>query len=108
MCGQRWDINDANVVCGQLGCGRAVSVQGSTHIGQGSGGRPTWLDDVGCKGTESSLTECSHGGLKHHDCLQAQDASVFCSGKISHCAAIVVDKRRNTLILVVSTWHRFS
>ncbi|XP_014059927.1 uncharacterized protein [Salmo salar] len=81
VCGQRWDINDANVVCGQLGCGRAVSVQGSAHIGQGSGGRPTWLDDVGCKGTESSLTECSHGGLKHHDCLQAQDASVFCSVK---------------------------
>eukprot|EP00063_Salmo_salar_P084978 XP_014059813.1 PREDICTED: deleted in malignant brain tumors 1 protein-like [Salmo salar] len=81
VCGQRWDVNDANVVCGQLGCGRAVSVQGSTHIGQGSGGRPTWLDDVGCKGTESSLTECSHGGLKHHDCLQAQDASVFCSVK---------------------------
>ncbi|XP_038836278.1 deleted in malignant brain tumors 1 protein-like [Salvelinus namaycush] len=76
-----WDVNDANVVCGQLGCGRAVSVQGSAHVGQGSGGRPTWLDDVGCKGTESSLTECSHGGLKHHDCLQAQDARVVCSVK---------------------------
>uniref|UniRef100_A0A8C7DGD2 SRCR domain-containing protein n=1 Tax=Oncorhynchus kisutch TaxID=8019 RepID=A0A8C7DGD2_ONCKI len=81
VCGQKWDVNDANVVCGQMGCGRAVSAQGSAHIGQGSGGRPTWLDDVGCKGTESSLTECSHGGLKHHDCLQAQDARVVCSVK---------------------------
>nr|XP_046186479.1 deleted in malignant brain tumors 1 protein-like [Oncorhynchus gorbuscha] len=81
VCGQKWDVKDANVVCGQLGCGRAVSAQGSAHIGQGSGGRPTWLDDVGCKGTESSLTECSHGGLKHHDCLQAQDARVVCSVK---------------------------
>ncbi|XP_052346674.1 uncharacterized protein LOC118365759 [Oncorhynchus keta] len=81
VCGQKWDVNDANVVCGQLGCGRAVSAKGSAHIGQGSGGRPTWLDDVGCKGTESSLTECSHGGLKHHDCLQAQDARLVCSVK---------------------------
>uniref|UniRef100_A0A8C7DPX8 SRCR domain-containing protein n=1 Tax=Oncorhynchus kisutch TaxID=8019 RepID=A0A8C7DPX8_ONCKI len=105
VCGQKWDVNDANVVCGQMGCGRAVSAQGSAHIGQGSGGRPTWLDDVGCKGTESSLTECSHGGLKHHDCLQAQDARVVCSGKKSPSVAIVVDKSRNTLIFVVSTWH---
>ncbi|KAM9538641.1 uncharacterized protein ACWYII_039229 [Salvelinus alpinus] len=81
VCGQKWDVDDANVVCGQLGCGRAVSVQGSVHLGQGSGGRPTWLDDVGCKGSESSLTECSHGGLKHHDCLQSQDAKVVCSVK---------------------------
>ncbi|KAM9473000.1 uncharacterized protein ACWYII_008097 isoform 4-T5 [Salvelinus alpinus] len=36
---------------------------------------------LGVKGTESSLTECSHGGLKHHDCLQAQDARVVCSVK---------------------------
>uniref|UniRef100_A0A8C7U1A9 SRCR domain-containing protein n=1 Tax=Oncorhynchus mykiss TaxID=8022 RepID=A0A8C7U1A9_ONCMY len=98
VCGQKWDVNDANVVCGQLGCGKAVSAQGSAHIGQGSGGRPTWLDDVGCKGTESSLTECSHGGLKHHDCLQAQDARVVCSGKKSPSVAIVVDKSRNTWI----------
>ncbi|CAB1341566.1 unnamed protein product [Coregonus sp. 'balchen'] len=81
VCGQKWDVNDANVVCGQLGCGRAVSAQGTAHVGQGSGGRPTWLDDVGCDGSESSLTECSHGGLKHHDCLQVQDASVICSVK---------------------------
>ncbi|XP_071027712.1 uncharacterized protein [Oncorhynchus clarkii lewisi] len=81
VCGQKWDVDDANVVCGQLGCGRAVSAQGSVHLGQGSGGRPTWLDDVGCKGSESSLTECSHGGLKHHDCLQSQDAKVVCSGE---------------------------
>ncbi|XP_024288713.2 antigen WC1.1-like [Oncorhynchus tshawytscha] len=81
VCGQKWDVDDANVVCGQLGCGRAVSVQSSVHSGQGSGGRPTWLDDVGCKGSESSLTECSHGGLKHHDCLQSQDAKVVCSVK---------------------------
>ncbi|CAB1341565.1 unnamed protein product, partial [Coregonus sp. 'balchen'] len=71
----------ANEVFGQLGCGRAVSAQGTAHVGQGSGGRPTWLDDVGCDGSESSLTECSHGGLKHHDGLQVQDASVVCSVK---------------------------
>uniref|UniRef100_A0A4W5Q169 SRCR domain-containing protein n=1 Tax=Hucho hucho TaxID=62062 RepID=A0A4W5Q169_9TELE len=101
VCGQKWDVNDANVVCGQLGCGRAVSFQGSPHLVQGGGGRPTWLDDVGCNGSESSLTECSHGGLKHHDCLQSQDAKVVCSGK-SPCVAILSNVLNFSLIPTVS------
>uniref|UniRef100_A0AAZ3R000 SRCR domain-containing protein n=1 Tax=Oncorhynchus tshawytscha TaxID=74940 RepID=A0AAZ3R000_ONCTS len=69
VCGQKWDVNNANVVCGQLGCGRAVSAQSSVHLGQGSGGRPTWLDDVGCKGSESSLTEFVCSGKIFHSLL---------------------------------------
>uniref|UniRef100_A0A4W5P7N8 SRCR domain-containing protein n=1 Tax=Hucho hucho TaxID=62062 RepID=A0A4W5P7N8_9TELE len=70
VCGQKWDVNDANVVCGQLGCGRAVSVQGSVHVGQGSGDRPTWLDDVGCKGTEIKTN------------IRLVNGSGLCSGRV--------------------------
>uniref|UniRef100_A0A6Q2XXE3 SRCR domain-containing protein n=1 Tax=Esox lucius TaxID=8010 RepID=A0A6Q2XXE3_ESOLU len=83
VCGQNWDINDANVVCVQLGCGRAKSVLDSAQLGHRSGGGTTWLDNVGCRGNESYLTECSHGGLKHQDCFQAKDAIAVCSVKPS-------------------------
>ncbi|XP_010872694.5 antigen WC1.1 isoform X2 [Esox lucius] len=81
VCGQNWDINDANVVCVQLGCGRAKSVLDSAQLGHRGGGGTTWLDNVGCRGNESYLTECSHGGLKHQDCFQAKDAIAVCSVK---------------------------
>ncbi|XP_034151038.1 antigen WC1.1-like [Esox lucius] len=88
VCGQNWDINDANVVCVQLGCGRAKSVLDSAQLGHRGGGGTTWLDNVGCRGNESYLTECSHGGLKHQDCFQAKDAIAVCSGKKTPCRLV--------------------
>uniref|UniRef100_A0A8C8D8L3 SRCR domain-containing protein n=1 Tax=Oncorhynchus tshawytscha TaxID=74940 RepID=A0A8C8D8L3_ONCTS len=79
VCGQKWDVNNANVVCGQLGCGRAVSAQKRTYFGQGSG--PIWQDDVGCSGSVCSITQCPHTGGGTHDCNHSNDAGVICSGK---------------------------
>ncbi len=50
MCDDDWDINDATVVCRELRCGKAESVHGSAHFGQGSG--QIWLDDVSCTGRD--------------------------------------------------------
>ncbi|KAL7860897.1 hypothetical protein AOLI_G00172460 [Acnodon oligacanthus] len=80
VCDDDWDMNDAEVVCRQMGCGRAVSAPHSAHFGQGS--EPTWLDNVGCRGTERYLTQCSHNGFTKEDCEHQEDAGVVCSNDL--------------------------
>ena len=78
MCDDDWGLNDAVVVCRQVGCGDAVSVHLEAHFGRGSG--KIWMDNVGCSGAEESLAECSHPGFGKHNCNHDEDAGVVCSG----------------------------
>lgn len=79
VCHDDWDIDDAHVVCSQLGFPGAVSAPGSAHFGGGSG--QIWLDDVKCSGSEKSIVNCDHNGWGLHSCNHNKDASVICSSK---------------------------
>ncbi|XP_059183346.1 deleted in malignant brain tumors 1 protein-like [Centropristis striata] len=76
VCDDSWGLNDAQVVCRQLGCGTARSAPQNAAFGVGSG--PIWLDDVNCFGNEPSITDCRHPGFGVHDCRHVEDASVIC------------------------------
>ncbi|XP_054975111.1 deleted in malignant brain tumors 1 protein-like [Sorex araneus] len=89
VCDDSWDINDANVVCRQLGCGRALSAPGGAHFGRGSGN--ILLGDVDCQGGEAQLSSCPHGGWYNHDCGHKEDAGVVCSGTDSGLALRLVN-----------------
>ncbi|XP_062243290.1 deleted in malignant brain tumors 1 protein-like [Platichthys flesus] len=76
VCDDSWDLNDANVVCRQMGCGRPRSALQHAAFGQGSGA--IWLDDVICSGREPSITDCRHLGFGVHNCGHSEDASIIC------------------------------
>ncbi|XP_029440767.1 deleted in malignant brain tumors 1 protein-like [Rhinatrema bivittatum] len=91
VCGQGWDLEDAQVVCKQLDCGSALSAQGDAQFEYRT--TTIWLADVQCKGTESMLLECpARTGPKN--CSHAEVASVVCSGDspkpiITHSASFI-------------------
>ncbi|XP_016398909.1 galectin-3-binding protein A-like [Sinocyclocheilus rhinocerous] len=76
VCDDGWELAEAQVVCRQLGFPGAISVTTGGQYGEGSG--PIWLDDMNCKGSESSLSECSFKGWGVTDCSHKEDAGVVC------------------------------
>uniref|UniRef100_A0A8C3H8W9 SRCR domain-containing protein n=1 Tax=Chrysemys picta bellii TaxID=8478 RepID=A0A8C3H8W9_CHRPI len=81
LCASHWDLQDANVLCHQLNCGYAESIQGGAHFGEGNG--TVWSDAFHCEGTETCLWDCSHVALGNPTCSPRDTARVICSGKCS-------------------------
>ena len=79
ICDDFWDVNDARVVCKQLGFSTALSAPKKAAFGPGTG--TIWMDNVHCKGTEASIEDCNHGGWGEHNCGHSEDASVVCAGE---------------------------
>ncbi|KAI5175049.1 Deleted In Malignant Brain Tumors 1 Protein [Manis pentadactyla] len=77
VCDDQWDMNEADVVCRQLNCGRALTAPVGAQFGEGEG--DFLLDDVDCTGTESFLGECPHADWSIHNCGPGEDAGVICS-----------------------------
>ncbi|KAI4883388.1 hypothetical protein NFI96_018111 [Prochilodus magdalenae] len=53
VCDDQWDMLDARVACRELGCGPALSANGSAVFGAGEG--TVWLNRVKCRGNEIHL-----------------------------------------------------
>ncbi|XP_026206046.1 uromodulin-like [Anabas testudineus] len=76
VCDDIWGMSHAEVVCRQMGCGRAVAAYSAAFFGPGSG--PIWLDDVKCTGNELAITDCVHRDFGIHNCNHKEDAGVTC------------------------------
>ena len=77
-----WSLEEATVMCRQLGCGAAINASRGAHFGPGIG--PIWFQYTYCKGTESVLTDCTYPVLKDYrpeGLSHDQDAGAVCSGK---------------------------
>lgn len=77
VCDDFWTIENAEVVCRQLGFQYALKAAKNSEFGEGKD-LPILLDDVQCKGTESSLLECQHARVGSHNCFHSEDAGVIC------------------------------
>ena len=78
MCDDSFSDTDARVVCRQLGYPTA-NAKAHSNAFYGSGSGTIWLDEVGCYGTESRLSECSSPGWGIENCGHNEDVGVSCS-----------------------------
>ncbi|KAI4898536.1 hypothetical protein NFI96_007899 [Prochilodus magdalenae] len=76
VCADLWDIRDAQVVCRQMGCGRALSAD-RRAVGADEG--HIWMNRVKCRGNEIHLWDCLHSLKNHTDCSHRQHAGVTCT-----------------------------
>ncbi|XP_069478136.1 CD5 antigen-like [Ambystoma mexicanum] len=82
VCSAGWDSKAAQVVCRELGCGtpKGVIIERRGVFGEGT--RRIWLSNVHCRGNETSLSQCPHGGWGYNYCgSQRREAGVICSEK---------------------------
>ncbi|XP_053801860.1 antigen WC1.1-like [Vidua chalybeata] len=77
VCQEGWDLQDAAVVCRQLGCGRALDAPSSARSGAVPG--PLWPYIPDCSGSEESLWEC--GRTERRQCGRGGGAGAVCSGQ---------------------------
>ncbi|NWS11906.1 MARCO protein, partial [Pachyramphus minor] len=74
ICDDHWTMQEAAVVCRMLGFNRAVSA-----FTAGGGTGTIWLDEVNCRGSESSIFYCAKNDWGSHNCGHSEDAGVECS-----------------------------
>uniref|UniRef100_A0A8C7KP99 SRCR domain-containing protein n=1 Tax=Oncorhynchus kisutch TaxID=8019 RepID=A0A8C7KP99_ONCKI len=76
VCEADFDRQDAEVVCGELGCGAPAALQGGLY---GEGGGQTWDKEFQCKGKESLLLDCDTSDRENNTCLPGNAVGLTCS-----------------------------
>ncbi|XP_069083354.1 CD5 antigen-like [Pleurodeles waltl] len=79
VCDSQWDLQDAAVVCKELGCGVTYSVPRASVFGAGVNDL-VGISEVQCRGDEVSLWQCPHSTKMQDFCYDARYAAVNCSG----------------------------
>ncbi|MEE2786063.1 MAG: DUF4215 domain-containing protein, partial [Myxococcota bacterium] len=75
VCDDGWGLEDADIVCQQLGFARAEAA-----LAEHDGGRVEFLlDDVGCQGDERWLLACPNAGLFVNNCGLGEEATAICA-----------------------------
>lgn len=75
-----WDMEDAEVVCQQLGCGSAAGAyHAADSFGKGDG--PVSLALINCHGAETALWDCEVRGWGPYNALHDYDTAVVCQGR---------------------------
>ncbi|NWH80597.1 SRCRM protein, partial [Piaya cayana] len=78
LCPIHWNLKAASVLCNQLNCGYAKSIQTGDHFVNGNG--HVWRDAFHCEGTEPCLWDCDQVTLGNPTCSAREAATVICSG----------------------------
>ncbi|KAJ8034690.1 hypothetical protein HOLleu_21636 [Holothuria leucospilota] len=98
ICDVGWELDDASVVCRQLGFSSAVNIYGGRTFGAGFG--RIWRN-VECNGNELSVSECSRGNFDYYYaiylsypqysylCTHFDDAGVLCKEKVTQGVRLV-------------------
>ncbi|XP_016161250.1 PREDICTED: antigen WC1.1-like [Ficedula albicollis] len=79
VCQEGWELQDAAVVCRELGCGTALEAPSWARFGAGTG--PLWPYMAECSGSEESLWEC--GRSEQRECGRGLGAGAVCSEQMS-------------------------
>ena len=70
----------AQVICAELGCGKAVSVQGHELFRESDG--QVWAEEFRCEGEEPELWVCPRVPCPGGTCHRSGAAQVVCSGEM--------------------------
>uniref|UniRef100_A0A3P8U3X8 SRCR domain-containing protein n=1 Tax=Amphiprion percula TaxID=161767 RepID=A0A3P8U3X8_AMPPE len=94
VCSDGFDLQDAEVVCRELGCGSPSGFKGELY-----GEAPEWSTEFLCGGHESGLLHCDHSD--RDTCSPGTTITLTCSGKAA------AGKRWNILSVKTGTgWRR--
>ena len=82
VCHDYWSLADGHVICRQLKLGHASKVYVWSYFKNVNASIPILLDNMLCKGNETSLLDCRHNGIGVHNCNYNKIAAVKCTKAI--------------------------